>query len=127
MGRARRSSGKIMHRAGRMRLEPTQAEARLWAQLRSRRFEGIKFRRQHAIGQYVVDFCAPGRKLVIELDGSQHLDQEAQDARRPEFLVLQGYRVMRFWKKDVTNDIDGVMRVIQDALGEAFAPGDVKD
>jgi very-short-patch-repair endonuclease len=110
-----------------MRLEPTQAEARLWAQLRSRRFEGIKFRRQHAIGQYVVDFCAPGRKLVIELDGSQHLDQEAQDARRPEFLVLQGYRVMRFWKKDVTNDIDGVMRVIQDALGEAFAPGDVKD
>ena len=118
MGRVARSSAKIMHRARELRLEPTQAEARLWVQLRSRRFEGIKFRRQHAIGRYVVDFCAPARKLVIELDGSQHLDQESADASRTAFLVSQGYRVLRFWNKDAMNDIDRVMQAVQQALGE---------
>jgi len=118
MTRALRSSARIMHRAGTLRLEPTEAEARIWGRLRASRFQGIKFRRQHAIGRYVVDFCSPGRKLVIELDGSQHLGREAQDAHRTQFLVSQGYRVLRFWNKDVVNDIDGVMRAIHEALSE---------
>jgi very-short-patch-repair endonuclease len=105
-----------MYRAAKLRLEPTEAEAKLWAQLRARRFAGIKFRRQHAIGRYVVDFCAPAPKLVIELDGNQHLGKQAQDATRSDSLVLQGYRVLRFWNKDVLNDIEGVMQAIQEAL-----------
>ena len=92
---ALRSTAKMMHRAGRLRAEPTAAETRLWACLRSRRLEGIKFRRQHAIGPYIVDFCAPSQKLVIELDGSQHLGQETPDAERTKYLESKGYRRAR--------------------------------
>jgi len=90
----------------------TEAEARLWARLRAHRMKDLHFRNQHAIGPYVVDFCAPRRKLIIEVDGSHHLDQEEQDAGRTAFLESKGYRVVRFWNSDVMNDIEGVMRAI---------------
>ncbi|HEX5840167.1 MAG TPA: DUF559 domain-containing protein [Anaerolineales bacterium] len=61
---------KTMHRAGVLRKQQTEAEAKLWARLRAHRVGGVQFRRQHAIGKYIVDFCAPRRKLVIELDGT---------------------------------------------------------
>ena len=69
----KRSNPKTMHRAGQLRRALTPAEAKLWAVLRNYQLDGVGFRRQHAIGRYIVDFCAPRRKLVIELDGSQHL------------------------------------------------------
>ncbi len=108
-----------MRRAGELRGEETVAEARLWAHLRDSNLDGIKFRRQHAIGRYVVDFCAPSRKLIIELDGSHHLDQEEADAERSAFLEANGYRVLRFWNDKVLHDIGGVMRAIQMALDDA--------
>jgi very-short-patch-repair endonuclease len=127
-----------MHGAGELRHEPTPAEAKLWAYLRASKLEGVKFRRQHAIGRYVVDFCSPSQKLIIELDGSQHLQEHEPDARprfpleagwamaarrrlarRTEFLESQGYRVLRFWNDMVMNDIEGVMRAIEGALKEA--------
>jgi len=74
--KAKRSTPKMMHRAGELLREQTPAEAKLWAYLRAQRANGVHFRRQHAIGPYITDFCAPLQKLVIELDGSQHLDQE---------------------------------------------------
>ncbi len=77
----------------------------------------VRFRNQHAIGSYVVDFCAPRRKLIIELDGSQHLDQAEYDAERTAFLESKGYQVIRFWNGDVMNDIEGVLRAIDLALG----------
>jgi len=101
-----------MRRAAELRKEPTPAEARLWAYLRSHRVGVTGFRRQHAIGPYITDFCAPGQKLIIELDGSQHLDQEEYDAERSVFFESKGYRVLRFWNSDVMNNIEAVMGAI---------------
>ena len=115
---SRRSSPKILHRAWELRREITPAETRLWMYLRTLRVQGIHFRRQHAIGPYVTDFCAPGHHLVIELDGSQHLDQEEPDKERTAYLRAQGYRVVRFWNDQVMNDVEGVMRAIGTALGQ---------
>jgi very-short-patch-repair endonuclease len=74
--------------------------------------EDAHFRNQHAIGNYIVDFCALRRKLIIELDGSQHLEQEEYDTERTEFLKSKGYKVLRFWNNEVMNDIDSVLTVI---------------
>jgi very-short-patch-repair endonuclease len=115
MKKSNRSSSKMIHRAGELRQEPSPAEAKLWAYLRAHRIEGIHFRRQHAIGPYITDFCAPSQKLIIELDGSQHLDQEEYDAERTVYLETRGYQVLRFWNSDVMNDISGVMgRIIEE-------------
>lgn len=105
-----------MRRAGELRREQTEPEARLWARLRAHRMGDVHFRRQHAIGRYIVDFCAVRRKLVIEVDGSQHLGQAEYDAERTRFLESQGYRVLRFWNSDVMNHIDDVLKVILDAV-----------
>jgi very-short-patch-repair endonuclease len=118
MQKSKRTTPKIMHRAGELRADTTPAEAKLWAYLRTLREEGIRFRRQHAIGSYIADFCAPRRKIIIELDGSQHLDQEAYDAERTLFLESKGYRVIRFWNGEVMNNIEGVLRAVDMALEE---------
>jgi len=118
MQKSKRSTSKMMQRAGELRKEPTPAEVKLWAYLRTRRVDGIHFRRQHSIGSYIADFSAPRRKLIIELDGSQHLEQEEYDAERTAFLESKGYRVIRFWNGDVMNDIQGVLRAIDIALEE---------
>jgi very-short-patch-repair endonuclease len=112
----RRSSPEIMQRARELRKTPEPAEAKLWAYLRTLRDQGVHFRRQHAIGPYIADFCAPGAKLLIEVDGSQHLDQEEYDLERTAFLAVKGFRVLRFWNSDVINKIDDVMGVIVEDL-----------
>ena len=96
----------------------TPAEAKLWARLRAHRMKEVHLRNQHAIGNFVVDFIAPRKKLVIEVDGGQHLEQDEYDAERTAFLESKGYRVIRFWNGEVKNDIDGVMRAIDLALEE---------
>ncbi len=102
--------------ARQLRRDQTLAETKLWLALRSHQLENIHFRRQHPIGNYIVDFCAPQAKLIIELDGSQHLEQQEYDAERTEFLESKGYRVLRFWNSDVLNNLDGVMIMILDAV-----------
>lgn len=94
----------------------TPAETKLWAHLRAHRMGDVHFRNQHALGNYIVDFCAPRQKLVIELDGSQHLEQAEYDADRSAFLESKTYQVLRFWNNDVMNDIDSVLNVIWDTL-----------
>jgi very-short-patch-repair endonuclease len=101
-----------------LRKEPTPAERKLWAYLRGNKLNGVNFRRQHAIGNYVPDFCSPKAKLIIELDGSHHLEQEEYDVERTAFLESKGYRILRFWNSDVMNDIDGVIRAIVFAIEE---------
>ena len=118
MQKSKRTTPKIMHRAGELRADLTPAEIKLWAYLRTLREDGIHFRRQHAIGSYVTDFCAPRIKMIIEVEGSQHLDQEEYDAERTSFLESKGYRVIRFWNGDVMTDIEGVLRAIDMALEE---------
>ena len=114
----RRTTPKIFAHAQELRHNPTPAEIKLWARLRAHRMADVHFRPQHAIGNYIVDFCAPRKKLIIEMDGSQHLEQEEYDAERTEFLKSKGYRVLRFWNNDVMNDIDSVLNVIWDSLNE---------
>jgi very-short-patch-repair endonuclease len=112
----KRSTPKMMHRAGELRHEPTPAEAKLWKYLRSQTLDATHFRRQYAIDKYIVDFCAPRARLIIEVDGSQHLNQQDYDAERTEFLKAKGYRVLRFWNNDILNNIQDVMSAILQAI-----------
>ena len=107
-----------MHRAGELRRELTPAERKLWAYLRSNKLNGVNFRRQHAIGNFIVDFVSIKKKLVIELDGSQHLDQAEYDIERKKYLESQGYKVIRFWNNQVMNDIEDILRAIEIALDD---------
>jgi very-short-patch-repair endonuclease len=105
-----------MKRAGELRRNPTPAEARLWSHLRAHRLGGFGFRRQHAIGRYITDFCAPSKKLIIELDGSSHAEQVEYDAIRTAFLESKGYRVLRVYNNDGMKNIERVLIVIGENL-----------
>ncbi len=84
--------------------------------LRARQLNGVKFRRQHPIGRYIVDFCCPERRVVVELDGGHHASQIQADQRRTEFLVQLGYRVLRFWDHEVLTNPDAVLEQIAEAV-----------
>ncbi len=94
----------------------TDAEQLLWRHLRNRQLSGFKFRRQHEIGHYIVDFACAETLLIVELDGGQHADQVVYDERRTLQLQAMGYRVLRFWNNDVLLDIESVLTVILDVL-----------
>jgi very-short-patch-repair endonuclease len=99
-----------------LRQSQTDAERKLWWRLRDRRLTEFKFRRQHPLGPFVVDFCCAEARLVIELDGGQHALQRNSDAARTEFLEAQGYRVLRFWNNEILTNIEGVLHRIVAAL-----------
>jgi very-short-patch-repair endonuclease len=99
-----------------LRKRSTEAEKLLWSRLRGRRFEGIKFKRQAPIANYVVDFVALDLKLIIEVDGGQHDMRATQDAERTRILEEWGYHVVRFWNNDVLGNIDGVLEAILQEL-----------
>ena len=99
-----------------MRREDTDAEARVWGVLRDRRLGGWRWKRQATCGRYIVDFLCPEAGLVVELDGSQHLDQGAYDARRTAALAQADLRVIRFWNAEVLTNLDGVCLTILDNL-----------
>jgi very-short-patch-repair endonuclease len=88
------------------------------AALRAHRARDVHFRNQHAIGNYIVDFCAPRRKLIIEVDGGQHINQQGYDEQRTALLQSKGYKILRFWNNDILKNLDGVMQVILEAIGE---------
>jgi very-short-patch-repair endonuclease len=99
-----------------LRSMPTDAETRLWSRLRRKQLGGFRFRRQHPIGDYVVDFFCPEAKLIIEVDGGQHSADAARDAARTRWLEACGYRVIRFWNNEVLGNTEGVLVVILEAL-----------
>lgn len=99
-----------------LRKEQTDTERAMWRILRSRQLLGYKFRRQRVIGPFVVDFCCLNPKLVVELDGAQHLDRKEYDAMRTQFLKAKGFRVLRFWDNQVLKETAGVIEVILSAL-----------
>jgi very-short-patch-repair endonuclease len=102
-----------------LRVNATRAETLLWHQLRRKRVEGLRFRRQFPLGQYVVDFvCLPAR-LIVEVDGPTHELTERWDDRRTAWLESRGYRVIRFKNADVARNLDGVVGSIAAALREA--------
>jgi very-short-patch-repair endonuclease len=92
----------------------TPAEAILWGMLKGGQLDNRKFRRQHSIGKYIVDFYCPAERLVIELDGAVHLNagQNLYDSERDEFLNGLGIKVLRFENKMVFEDMAGVLREI---------------
>jgi very-short-patch-repair endonuclease len=97
-----------------LRKRATDAENRLWFHLKGKNFEGIKFRRQEPIGDYIVDFVAFEKRLVIEVDGGQHAEEEKdKDMRRDAWLNSQGFRVLRFWNNEVLQNLEGVMETIR--------------
>ena len=102
----------------RLRAEATLVEQRLWFQLRDRRFEGLKFRRQFPVGPYTVDFICLDRRLVIEVDGSQHNQPEGRrhDETRTAYLNRAGFRVIRVWNNDVLGRMDAVLTFIRQSL-----------
>jgi very-short-patch-repair endonuclease len=111
MPRKKRSNPKTKHQAIQLRKKSTPAERKLWSRIRDDQL-GVTFRRQHAVGNYIPDFCSPEAKLIIELDGSQHLEQEEYDEERTKYLESLGYKVIRFWNNDVMNNIEGVILAI---------------
>jgi very-short-patch-repair endonuclease len=94
----------------------TEAERTLWQHLRDRRLLGFKFRRQHRIDHFYPDFVCLQARLIIELDGSQHLDQQTYDDARTRCLRQHGYRVLRLWNDDVLLRIDDALAIIAEAL-----------
>ena len=114
----KRTTPKIFGRAKELHRNMSQAQAKLWKHLRAHRMGNVHFRNQHAIGNYIVDYCAPRQKLIIELDGSQHLEQQEYDEERTRYLEARGYRILRFWNHDVMNNVDVVLKMIWDTLND---------
>ncbi len=108
-------------RARDLRKTMTVPERKLWRALSDRKVSGFRFRRQHPIGLFIADFVCLERQLVVEVDGSQHTenDQIEHDTRRTEWLQAEGYRVIRFWSNDVMQSIDGVVQSILEAATNA--------
>jgi len=110
----------LVNRARLLRRKATEAEHILWRHLRNRNFAGYKFRRQHPVDCYILDFYCPAAKLAIELDGGGHNYRGGQirDRTRSELLARQGISVLRFWNHQVRGELDSVLRPIWLALEE---------
>jgi very-short-patch-repair endonuclease len=104
-----------------MRANPTPAERRLWTMLRDRRMPSMKFRRQHVIGPFIVDFACLERLVIVEADGGQHADN-MDDRRRDAYLRQLGFNVLRFWNNDVLENPGGVFEIICAGLHTPHPP-----
>ena len=110
------SSSTQRERARTLRKVSPDAELRFWRLLRNRHFGGLKFRRQHPLAGYIVDFVCLEKGLVIELDGGQHADQVEYDAERTYKLQGAGFRVIRFWDNDVLARPEAVLQKLYKEL-----------
>jgi very-short-patch-repair endonuclease len=105
-----------------LRREMTDAERLLWRHLRQRQVAGRRFRRQHPVGRFIVDFVCLEAAVVVELDGGQHADRQAYDQARTAWLEAQGFRVLRFWNNEVLANAEGVRDLIERALRGCVGP-----
>jgi very-short-patch-repair endonuclease len=108
----------ILSKAKQLRKNQTDAEKVLWKKLRNRQIYGYKFRRQVPIGSYIVDFMCVSIKLIIELDGGQHAEQQDYDRKRTAYLEAKEFQVVRFWNNDVLTNIDGVLESLTLTLSQ---------
>ncbi len=106
----------MQNRARNLRKNRTDAENRMWYFLRNRRLSGYKFVREKVIGKYIADFVCREKKLIIEVDGGQHMAAAAYDQQRTKDLEAIGYQVVRFWNNEVHENIQGVMENILNLL-----------
>jgi very-short-patch-repair endonuclease len=98
-----------------LRTSSTDVENLLWTQLRRKQFAGLKFRRQQPIDNYIVDFVCFEKRGVIEVDGGQHASERDKDAKRDEYLIRNGFKVLRFWNNEVLQNMDGVLEVTRNS------------
>jgi very-short-patch-repair endonuclease len=112
-------TGRLTEFARDLRKNATLAEAILWKELRSRQFEGVKFKRQKPIHSYIVDFVSFEKDLIIELNGGQHAEAEEKDIERDGILQQGGFTVLRFWNNEVLENLEGVLEVIREACLKA--------
>ena len=99
-----------------MRADATKSENIMWQALRNRQLAGLKFKRQVPLGAYILDFVCFEARLIVEIDGSQHAGSN-RDVERDRILESQGFRTLRFWNDEVTNDLDAVCRKIMREAG----------
>ena len=107
-------SPEVLAAARRLRVNMTDAEKMLWARLRGKQLNGFRFRKQHPVDRFVLDFYCAEVKLAVELDGSQHCTDEGKerDRERTEHLESKGIQVLRFWNHDVLTNIEGTIERI---------------
>jgi very-short-patch-repair endonuclease len=107
-----------------LRRKQTEAEKILWFKLRNRQLDGAKFRRQHCIGSYIVDFVCLENKLIIEIDGGQHnqIPTRENDEQRTQWLEAIGYHLARFWNSEVLQNTEGVLEKIKGLLQQKLHP-----
>jgi very-short-patch-repair endonuclease len=103
---------ELIERSREFRTAPTRSEAMLWDVLRDRQLHGIKFRRQFVIGSFIVDFCAPRQRLIIEIDGGVHETQRERDTERQHRLESAGYQIIRVSAEDVEANVSAILSTI---------------
>lgn len=96
-----------------LRKQQTDAERLLWNKLRAKQINNVKFRRQQPIGKYIVDFVSFEKKIIIEVDGGQHMDN-SKDRGRDEWLEKEGFKVLRFWNNEILLNMEGALEVIRE-------------
>jgi 5-methyltetrahydrofolate--homocysteine methyltransferase len=102
-------------------MRPTPAEDVLWQTLRGRRLNGLKFRRQHAVDRFIVDFYCGKPKLIIEIDGEVHLNNPPRDAERTKILQALGFRLIRFTNDEVLDNPAAILARIADVCSELMS------
>ena len=112
----------MKEKARELRKNRTDAESLLWIHLRNRQLAHCKFRRQHVIGPYIVDFVCLEKALILEIDGGQHADNVTYDENRTLYLESRGYKVIRFWNNEVLSEIEAVLSIIYDSLMDPPSP-----
>ena len=105
--------GKLKFKVKELRENQTEGEALLWEYLRNRKCRGFKFRRQHVIDRFIVDFYCPAAKLIVEVDGAIHRARKEEDAARDAKLIGNGYRILRINNEAVLNAASTVIRTIE--------------
>jgi len=120
--RVRGSTRATEERARELRGELTPAEERLWSFLRRKQLDGLRFRRQHPVGRFIVDFFCPSHRLCVEVDGAVHESQAERDAERTAVLSAAGYRMVRVRNEEVLTDLPSVLQRIREAAESKFSP-----
>ena len=110
--------------ARKLRKNLTPQERVLWKIFRNHNFYGYEIRRQSPIGNYIVDFVCRKKKIIIEIDGGQHNSPEIilADKKRTEYLTSKGYKVIRFWNNDISDNMEGVYKRLQEEFGISDCP-----
>ena len=105
-------NSRLTRFARKLRVDQTDAEKKLWRSIRANQIFGAKFKRQVPVPPYIADFCCEAEKLIVEVDGSQHFDNVADDEKRTKFLRRRGYEVVRFNNIEVLTNLDGVLEIL---------------